>query len=90
MGGGQLVGCMEPVKTFVVGGEETIDTVFSRKKIDLNFNIKIDKQFLFSRFYPFSFAFLCVPFHPQTGFFLLKMSEFEITAFLFKLEREKS
>lgn len=41
MGGGQLVGCMEPVKTFVVGGEETIDTVFSRKKIDLNFNIKI-------------------------------------------------
>ena len=41
MGGGQLVGYMEPVKPSVVGGEETIDTVFSRKKIDLNFNIKI-------------------------------------------------
>ena len=41
MGGGQLVDYAESVKTFVVGGEETIDTVFNRKKIDLNFNNKI-------------------------------------------------
>lgn len=41
MGGGQLVGNIESVKTFVVGAEETIDTVFNRKKTDLNFNIKI-------------------------------------------------
>lgn len=41
MSGGQLVGNIQSVKTFVVGAEETIDTVFNRKKTDLNFNIKI-------------------------------------------------